>query len=143
MAGRSLTGNRRYDTTPNTTMPIMISVVMTGRRTKRPVKFIESPPASSAAASAAPTAAAFSTTASAPATAISASATSTTAAAAAAAARVIRATKPNRSIRRETRLPLGHDTIAVAHTARDDRKTARGAFNRNGSLASGVGVIHD
>src|SRR5450432_3332623 len=38
--GRSLTGNRRYATTPNTRMAIMTSVVMTGRFMKSVVKFI-------------------------------------------------------------------------------------------------------
>ena len=41
--GRSLTGRARYPATPNITMPIMTSVVMTGRLMKTPVMFIVSP----------------------------------------------------------------------------------------------------
>ena len=36
--GRSLTGSRRYDITPNTMMPSMISVVVTGRLMKSAAK---------------------------------------------------------------------------------------------------------
>src|SRR5262249_62281804 len=39
--GRSLTGNCRYATIPKTKMPIMTSVVMTGRLMNNVVKFID------------------------------------------------------------------------------------------------------
>src|SRR5579872_2704327 len=39
--GRSLTGNCRYATMPNTRIPIMTSVVMTGRLMNNVVKFMD------------------------------------------------------------------------------------------------------
>ena len=41
--GRSLTGSARYPATPNSTMPSMTSVVITGRRIKISVMFILHP----------------------------------------------------------------------------------------------------
>ncbi len=41
--GRSLTGSSRYDITPNTMMPSMISVVVTGRLMKSAERFMASP----------------------------------------------------------------------------------------------------
>src|SRR5262249_27171561 len=41
MFGRSLTGSSRYAIVPNTTMPIMIRVVVTGRSMKSEERFID------------------------------------------------------------------------------------------------------
>ena len=47
MAGRSLTGSRRYDMMPNTTMPSMMSVVVIGRLMNSAARFTSLPSAGS------------------------------------------------------------------------------------------------
>ena len=47
IVGRSLTGSCRYAIAPNTMMPSMTSVVVTGRLMKSPDKFMTSPSAKS------------------------------------------------------------------------------------------------
>src|SRR4051794_21925087 len=119
-------------------MPIMSSVVMTGRRTKGPVRLMRQTSGSGASAAAA------ATTAAAAATAAAATTATTRAARTARGCGVIgRATDAHRRVRRQTKMPLGHDAIAVANTARHDREAARCAFDDHRALARGIRLIDD
>jgi hypothetical protein len=60
-----------------------------------------------------------------------------------AASGVVGAAKPNRRVRRETRLPFYHHTIAVANAAGDNRQPARRPLDDNSSLPCGIGPIDD
>src|SRR5215467_14545384 len=136
--GRSLTGSLRYDTTPNTTIPIMMSVVMTGRLMNNAVMLIGSLGSTGRAPGRGGVASAFTSAA------VTAAASATVAAAAstAAVAHVVRPAQTNRRIRREPRLSVSHDALAVVHAARDDRDVSGRALHHHSALAGGVTLIH-
>ena len=49
----------------------------------------------------------------------------------------------HRRVRREARLPVGHDAIAFANAARDDRQAAGRALDDDRALPRGVRLIDD
>src|SRR3954469_8096392 len=122
----------------------MSNVVMTGRRTKRPVRLMRYACSAAAAPPAALTAGASLTTARAtlptlPTLALSFAATSPPAT----ATRVVCAANSNGRVRREARLTLDHHAVTVANSTGNDRQTASGSLDDYSTLPRRVGAIYD